>query len=122
MERKVAGLIVAQLWRSYIDKIRENLSGESFITPPPDDSSSLKPVLRGEWRGGVDPETGQTISGVHSILYWVDKNDPLGPVPQNPLKDGQFLHWEIPVRAWAQANGIQDTTPLQTQSLQPITQ
>jgi penicillin-binding protein 1C len=111
MERRVAGLIVAPLWRAYIDSIRENLSGERFTTPPT--TTTSKPVLNGDWRTGYD-SNGNLVSGVHSILYWVDKNNPLGPTPQNPTSDGQFNHWEIPVRAWAQRNGIQDGFPIGT--------
>jgi 1A family penicillin-binding protein len=44
---------------------------------------------------------------VHNILYYVDKNDPLGPVPTNPLSDSQFLNWESPVQVWKQQNQAQ---------------
>ena len=42
---------------------------------------------------------------VHSILYWVEKDDPQGPEPDNPGNDPQFKRWESSVRAWAVANG-----------------
>ena len=37
----------------------------------------------------------------HSILYYVDKNDPLGPAPENPGKDPQFEEWEKRIKEWA---------------------
>lgn len=37
---------------------------------------------------------------MHSILYWVDKNNILGPAPADPESDPQFDHWEIPVQNW----------------------
>ncbi len=42
----------------------------------------------------------KTYYQVHSILYYVDKNDPLGKLPENPEKDPQFLNWEKPVLEW----------------------
>ncbi|MBN2884467.1 PBP1A family penicillin-binding protein [Patescibacteria group bacterium] len=40
----------------------------------------------------------------HSILYYVDKNDPLGPEPKDPTTDPQFLAWEEAIQRWAQEN------------------
>ncbi len=34
----------------------------------------------------------------HSILHYVDRRDPLGPVPENPDKDPQYKLWEKGVR------------------------
>lgn len=40
----------------------------------------------------------------HSILFYVDRSDPLGPVPTNPENDSQFKLWEEPVLKWAEKN------------------
>jgi membrane peptidoglycan carboxypeptidase len=40
----------------------------------------------------------------HSILFYVDRSDPLGPVPTNPENDPQFRLWEEPVLKWAEKN------------------
>jgi len=37
---------------------------------------------------------------VHSILYWVNKDDPQGPPPADPSQDSQFPYWEYAVRKW----------------------
>jgi len=96
MEKKVAGLIVSPMWRELMDKILPNLPYESFIPPTPEEDN-LKPVLNGDW---------QMNGSVHSILYWVDKNNPRGPIPNNPAgNDGQFNNWEYSVRQWANING-----------------
>ncbi len=92
MEKKVAGLIVSPLWRDLMDKVLPEIPEESFIDPESEDYSSLKPVLRGEI--SADP---------HSILYWVDKDNPRGPAPSNPASDPQFTNWEYSVRSWSQA-------------------
>ena len=48
----------------------------------------------------------KVITNVHSILYWLDKNDIFGAPPVNPASDPQFNHWEIPVQNWwAQNSG-----------------
>ena len=54
------------------------------------------------------PETREEkiITNVHSILYWVDKNNILGPPPENPASDPQFSRWETAVQNWwAQNSG-----------------
>ncbi len=112
MDKKVAGYIVAPMWRALMDQIMPNLPPESFPAPTPIDQN-IKPVLRGIWQGGVATPNGdgltETVSGgVHSILYWVHKDDPLGAVPSNPGSDGQFNNWEYSVRLWAASHGYGD--------------
>ncbi|OHB07743.1 MAG: hypothetical protein A2944_00275 [Candidatus Zambryskibacteria bacterium RIFCSPLOWO2_01_FULL_52_12] len=92
MEKKVAGLIVSPLWRDLIDKVLPDMPEESFVKPEPINPSELKPVLRGEVGG--EP---------HSILYWVEKDNPRGPTPSNPANDPQYPHWEYSVRRWVAA-------------------
>src|SRR5690606_11715658 len=41
-----------------------------------------------------------------SILYWVDKDNPRGPVPSNPFEDPQFKYWEYGISRWLQGAGI----------------
>ncbi len=120
MAKKVSGLIVAPMWRAFMDEVVKTVPNESFTKPTIDDSYDLKPVLRGKWQGGIsnivqnpitDPNIPyssiqETLSGgVHSILYWVDKDNPRGPIPSNPASDPQFDHWEYSVRQWATNNG-----------------
>jgi hypothetical protein len=50
-----------------------------------------KPMLNGEWFSDY---------GIHDILFYVDRNDPLGPINKNPYKDPQFYKWEEGVRWW----------------------
>lgn len=121
MERKISGLIVAPMWRELMNEILQTLPQENFVEPLKEDSYDLKPVLRGKWQGGIsnivqggstDPGVPYSsiqevlTGGVHSILYWVDKNNPRGPIPTNPEEDSQFTRWEYPVRLWAQSQGF----------------
>ncbi len=126
MVKKVAGQIVAPMWSKFMRQALASVPDERFVPPSSPDPSALKPILRGIWQGGttytIDTVTGKlataftptetrkeiAVNSVHSILYWVDKNNPLGPAPANPSSDPQFEKWETPVRAWALANGYGD--------------
>ncbi len=33
-------------------------------------------------------------------MYWINKNDPLGPRPSNPESDPQYSNWEYGVQNW----------------------
>ncbi|HEY4506445.1 MAG TPA: transglycosylase domain-containing protein [Candidatus Paceibacterota bacterium] len=95
MEKKVAGYIVTPMWRGFLDQVLKDEPTERFSLPPPT-PQDIKPILRGVWDQG----------DIHNILYYVDKNDPLGPPPVNPDDDSQFTNWEIAVKAWAQLVNI----------------
>ena len=107
------------IWNKFINEALKNLPNEKFEKPDLEiDPMKVKPVLRGFWQGNenffIDKISGKlatentpketlqekVITNVHSILYWVDKNDILGPAPSNPSDDSQFNHWEIPVQNW----------------------
>ena len=44
------------------------------------------------------------ITSVHSILYWIDKENPRGEAPLDPTVDNQFERWEIIVQQWWDKN------------------
>ncbi len=109
MTKNVAGFIVAPMWREFMDTALPLFPQESFA--PPESSRAQKPILRGVWKGsrisGESPDQ-RVIQEVRSILYWVDKNNPDGPVPEHPEQDPQFPGWENPVRRWALEHGLRD--------------
>ncbi len=105
MEKKVAGFIVAPMWRAFMDKALTKISDEKFEKPLVIDYSTLKPVLSGIWKGGIR-ENNTITGGIHSILYWVDKDFPNGEYPSNPSNDPQFERWEYAVSKWVQENNI----------------
>ncbi|MEN9621621.1 MAG: hypothetical protein RLZZ67_55 [Candidatus Parcubacteria bacterium] len=126
MVKKVAGQIVAPMWSSFMKQGLASVSDERFTPPNPADPTTLKPVMKGIWQGGktytidtiskklatdlTPPETRKdvAITSVHSILYWLNKADPLGAQPTNPQDDPQFERWEAPVRKWAEENKYVD--------------
>ena len=122
MEKRVAGFIVAPIWHDFMAEVLKTIPVEPFVKPKKIETK--KPVLSGEWRGGntytVDKLSGKLattstppefietriVPEIHSILYWIDKNNPQGPNPTNPQADSQFTNWESGVRAWAEKNGL----------------
>ncbi|MEK7149680.1 MAG: PBP1A family penicillin-binding protein [Patescibacteria group bacterium] len=93
--QKNAGSILAALpiWNEFMSQALNNFSNESFNKPEP--FSEIKPMLNGQYL--IDNQ-------VHDILYFVDKNDPLGAAPQNPQNDPQFNNWDFPVQVWVKQN------------------
>ncbi|MDO8572792.1 MAG: PBP1A family penicillin-binding protein [bacterium] len=126
MEKKVAGFIVAPMWNSFMKEVLSDPDYQSVVFEKPvlKYPTTLKPILRGIWKGGeaytIDRISGKLateytpeetkeeriLTNVHEILYWVDKNNPLGPRPEHPEGDPQFSLWEKPVREWVARQGI----------------
>ncbi len=109
---EISGLIVAPIWRAFMDIAIQKLPEKQF-NEPPRTPSDIKPILRGIWfdagalvtsndNDGDVPQfsLGNTIATAHDILYYVDKDDPQGPYPTNPQSDPQFSLWEYPVSVW----------------------
>lgn len=108
------GMAAAPIWNDFMRQALTKFEKRHFAayTPLP----APKPILRGEYM--VETPSGIQI---HSILYWINKEDPLGPEPTNPFADAQFINWENGVRQWVserfpdsdQITRIQpqDTTP-----------
>lgn len=131
MVKKVAGTIIVPFWNTIMGYALKNIPDEKFKAPAADDSVlDLKPVLRGKWQGGIsipidkftqkratdytpkDALDDYVYGGVHSILYWLNKDDPRGPAPAIPgNNDPQFNLWEYAVRQWAQKNNVIEPGP-----------
>lgn len=129
MVKKTSGTIIAPLWHAFMEEALKIMPVEEFEKPViPKDPETMRPVLRGLWQGGesffIDSVSGglataftpdetkqeKVITNVHSILYWVDKNDPLGPKPSNPNNDPQYKNWETAVQNWWAAHRHQYPT------------
>ncbi len=97
---------------------------EYFNSPSPTASSS-KPMLNGylayQHKVAIDKISGKlatdltppdlieqrTYQEIHSILYYLDKDDPLGDYPDDPSEDAQFQNWETAVQRWASSQPCQ---------------
>lgn len=110
---ELSGLIISPLWRAFMDVALADKPQDRFNEPDaiPDD---IKPVLRSN---GYFVDTEALVSNLehgteiedimeimnqstHSILHYVDKEDPRGPYPRNPSDDGQYSLWEYGVSVW----------------------
>ncbi|OHA19014.1 MAG: hypothetical protein A3C08_03680 [Candidatus Taylorbacteria bacterium RIFCSPHIGHO2_02_FULL_47_18] len=130
MEKKAAGfVVVAPLWNEFMREALPLMPREVFPPPPEENKDALPPALNGEWRGGrkfvIDRMSGKlateytpaetreerVVREVHSILYWLNKNEPRSGIkPANPEADQQFVLWETPVRKWAEEQKLTDET------------
>mgnify|MGYP001608225153 FL=1 len=93
MTKEGAGISASgPMWREFMAKALSTMSNEKFTNPDP--VTANKVMLDGNYTylrdGGLFPE-------YHEILYYVDKKNPLGPMPTDPSIDSQFTNWEWPV-------------------------
>ncbi len=96
-------LAAVPIWNAFLKEvIGKYPTSDTFERPDPITLPS-KPLLNGEY--SFDPvANGQHYPQLHSILYYVDRNNPLGPPPENPENDSQFKNWETSVLDWARNN------------------
>lgn len=106
MEQQGSSILAAlPIWSDFFRKVVADY--EPAVFPRPEPIATEKPILKGDYLFGKQ---------IHNILYYVDKDNPAGPVPQNPARDPQFEKWEAAVMLWARANladfDLYNKTPL----------
>ncbi len=135
MKRGADGsVLAAPIWRNYMQRVLEGTPVEGFKQPEPLPPCN-KPMLcgtTGEKKVRINSETGKlagpftpeskikevSFRESHSILHYVDRSDPTGPVPEHPENDPQYPLWEAPIQAWAAAQGYtNDQPPTETDTL-----
>lgn len=115
--------VAAPIWRKFMDGALKNYAIENFPKYEPEETG--KAILDGK----LDPtekievckidddeyclasdacpesyvEKKKFFSG-HSILWYVQKDDPRGEAPKNPENDPQFKNWEKALEKYAQKN------------------
>lgn len=105
-----AGFVLAPMWRAIMSEALKLVPNKNFEKPTTT-STSTKPVLNGSWQGN-----SADSPSVHSILHWVNKDDPTGPPPNNPNVDPQYKFWEYAVRKWSKNSDLNFGTSTQTQT------
>lgn len=117
MAKKISGLIITPMWREFMDVVLASTTEHTAFTDPEPLPADLKPMLRGIWfttpQTTNDISLGGSIASAHTILHYVDKDNPRGPYPSNPARDGQYSLWEYPVTLWRNQllSVIASTTP-----------
>jgi len=115
----LSGLITTPMWRAFMDVALEKTDVAYFPEAPAIDPT-IKPILRGSILDAttiLNTATSSTASdneeetvfdissmtaGIHSILHFVVKDNPLGPYPVRPENDSQYENWEYGVQLWNQ--------------------
>lgn len=115
--KKGGAALAGPIWNQVMNEALKKLPVEKFEDPDPIDPN-LPPIIRGFWQGGETFKTDSisgllateftpqemiketSLTNVHSILYWIDKNNPAGPRPTNPENDSQYANWEYGVEKW----------------------
>ena len=94
-------LAAVPMWKEFMKEALKNIPAGVFNKP--EQIFVEKPVLKGEYV--VNYKAGDQIyPQIHEILFYVNKNDPLGLEPKDLEGDIQFLNWEKPVLEWAAKN------------------
>lgn len=96
MVKKGSSILAAvPIWSAFLKEVIKDKSQELF--PKPEERIVEKPILRGEYI---------INNQIHEILYYVNKNDPQGNIPDHPENDSQFKNWEDAVIKWLEVNTI----------------
>lgn len=107
----LSGFITTPMWREFIDVALEKLPAETFPQPQIT-TAGVKPVIRGHYvdtgailsnlRNSSSSELNLNLvsQNIHSILHYVQKNNPSGPYPTNPASDPAYENWEYGVAEW----------------------
>ncbi len=120
-------VVAAPIWHDYMKKVLGDTPVENFKKPTVEKTGKcvLDGCSVGEETVKIDRASGllateltppdyvieKTYAQHHSILYYVDKNNPRGDYPQKPQDDPQFHLWENAVKAWAEKRGNATSTP-----------
>jgi len=118
--KKGGAALAGPIWNAVMTTALEKTPVELFEKPESIDPS-IPPILRGLWQGGntftIDSTSGGlateytpeelkkeiSITNVHSILYWLDKNNPL-KINSGLEDDSQYINWEYGVQKWWELN------------------
>ena len=94
MRRQGSSILAAiPIWSSFFGEALKTQPQTPFLKA--DLRIPEKPILRGEYI---------IQNQLHSLLYFVNKNDPAGVAPVNPTSDPQYINWEMSVLRWASSN------------------
>ncbi len=132
------GNVAAPIWNGFMKQVLGDTPIEEFKKP--EDLKTNKPAIDGtikyEKSVKIDSVSGflateytpkefiKTVTFAqkpHSILYYVNREDPLGESPKNPEEDPQFNLWENAISVWFDKNStstsITSTSTLSTTTL-----
>ncbi len=124
MKSRSDGVVTAgPIWNSFMRQALAGTPIEQFVAPEVAKDVPYS-VLKGELpevKGRWVPETStvytvdcpvnigqiKTFKELHSILYYVRRDAPLGPPPARAEDDPQFDNWESAVSAWRDKHNVE---------------
>lgn len=131
MRRGADGSVVAApIWQNYMRRAVQGMPKETFKAPAPVQSTKLAILGTAfEDTARINRVTGKLASeftppdlieerkgySPHSILHYIDKDDPLGPAPSDPARDPQYWGWENAVQSWVKRAGADIGSVLPTE-------
>ena len=124
-------VVAAPIWNAFMTKALSETPNESFNEPEIKETG--KAILDGKLDTKIikiNKETKEiatdntpielieeiTVTDHHCILYYINKEDPLGDGPSNPESDYQFNLWENRIKEWAKKNDPNYNTSMIQQS------
>ncbi|MBI4592139.1 hypothetical protein HY733_01705 [Candidatus Uhrbacteria bacterium] len=129
-KRSDGSAVAAPIWNGYMRRTLARDASESFTRPLPittgkgilDGQIGQEMIVRVDRRTGL-PATGNPFEEIeerasrviHDTLFYVNKDDPRGAIPQHPEQDAQFSRWEQSVRAWVKRENIKESTDVLVQ-------
>ncbi len=121
IEKGGAGVAAAgPIWHNFMTAALKDKPIKTFNKPDP--IISEKPILNGQYQTSVKLKINKnngllatdktpielteekSFTEIHEILWWLDKNNPQGPAPENPESDPQFKNWEASLANWLSNN------------------
>jgi membrane peptidoglycan carboxypeptidase len=124
----VSVMVAGPIWHEFMEAALLQLPNERFT--PPEYQAPNNPALRGMYGAGgtvkIDKISGKlatentppelikevSVGEPKTILWFVNKGDPLGSPPHNPASDPQYDNWQSSITTWALANQLTiPTTP-----------
>lgn len=87
--KKPGVVLAAPLWHQFMEKALSLSKYPQQSFEKPELTSTSNPVLKGE----IEED-------YHSILHYVDKNNPQGATPTDPGQDWQYKNWERGIENW----------------------
>jgi len=112
------GVVAAPIWNEFMRKAHEGLEVKGFNSFTPHETD--KPILNGSFASEVTMEVDKfsgkvatentpdsakeekTFKEIHSILHYINKEDPQGMRPEDPTVDWQYVNWEAAVSSWVE--------------------
>ncbi len=109
--------LAGQIWNKFMKEALASTTPEQFPEPPVNDAE--KAILRGSdgsikimvnrLNGRIatsstpeDLVVEREFLPPHSILHYVNKDDPRGLPPENPFEDPQYEAWETAIASWVE--------------------